>query len=188
MVASAFCITLRIWFLPKHGSFAILTQPSDYFYASGYDPNNCVSWRTVFIPSLTHLCKPQVFRSLTWPLRVYLLLDLSTPVTLYFNLFLRLCISPTNKWSLLIKPSDQYIIRQDLSHYGKQPYSIFLLTSTQDHYSYYHSKHLSIPLWRRILRLLRILNTRPAASHLIQLSRISTLRIYLLQHHGKLYE
>ena len=186
MVASAFCITLRIQFLLKRGSFAILTQPSNLFYASDYALY--VSWRTVFIPSLSHLCKPQVFRSLTWPLRVYLLLDVSTPVTLYFNLFLRLCISPTNKWSLLIKPSDQYIIRQDLSHYGKQPYSIFLLTSTQDHYSYYHSKHLSIPLWRRILRLLRILNTRPAASHLIQLSRISTLRIYLLQHHGKLYE
>lgn len=42
-------------------------------------------------------------------------------------------------------------------------------------------------LWKRVVRLLRVLNTRPAASYLIQLNRIPVLRIYSLQHYGKLY-
>lgn len=41
-----------------------------------------------------------------------------------------------------------------------------------------------MPLWKRVLQLLRVLNTRPAASYLIQLSRIPVLRIYSLQHYG----
>lgn len=41
--------------------------------------------------------------------------------------------------------------------------------------------------WKRVLRHLRVLNTRPAAGYLIQLSRIPVLRIYSLQHYGKLY-